>query len=158
MKPAAWRLLVAAAIFLVWVGWLIYEVVTTADPIVISRPQILIAPIIVEAEAKGDDKIAITRIYRGAKAPGIAVGQEVVVKKLDQARNWEGTGRSYVLALQSAEPGQFQLVPVPVSSGFQPPPGSEYDKPPVYPIRSGNRSQLEAQLEEALKLRSDREP
>src|SRR5262245_40293137 len=43
---------VAAALFLLWIGWLVYLAATTTHPIVLSRPQLLVAELVVIADVR----------------------------------------------------------------------------------------------------------
>jgi hypothetical protein len=53
MRRSGWRLALAAALFAVWIGYLAYLAATTTRPVVLRRPQFLVADAYVIAEIRG---------------------------------------------------------------------------------------------------------
>src|SRR5262249_43745470 len=100
MKRQRWLLIAAGGVFALWTSWLAYEAATTTSVIIVSRPQILLAPIVVEAEIrdlKGAQAEAIVgQVYRGGDKE-IQPGKTLVVD-LHSARGWQKPG-VYILAL-----------------------------------------------------------
>jgi hypothetical protein len=145
------RLGLAVLLFVAWTAWLVYQVLTTADPIVVSRPQIFLAPIVVEAQvsepAEPDAEVTIIHIYRGAaQLPGDG---KILVTNLRAAqldpRRWQGPG-AYLLALRKNEGGatpQFEIVQ------------TDHLPPAIYPLGDARRAPaVRAQVEEAIRLSS----
>jgi hypothetical protein len=100
------RLILILAVLLaaLWTAWLGYEAYVAADPIVVSRPQIMVAAIIVEgelgepvAEAQDPRTVKVTRIYRGQELLHVAVDVtepkdlEIIVDGIGRVPG--GTGR-----------------------------------------------------------------
>jgi hypothetical protein len=145
------RLGLAVLLFVAWTAWLVYQVMTTADPIVVSRPQIFLAPVVVEAQvpdaAEQDAEVTITHIYRGRdQLPG---DRKILVTNLRAAqldpRRWQGPG-AYVLALRKNEGGatpQFEIVQ------------TDHLPPTIYPLGDARRApSVRTQVDEAIRLSS----
>lgn len=133
------RLAVAAALFVGWLGWLAYLALTASDPIILSRPQFLVADAWVVADLQGDaghplPHVNITEIvWSETGAKQLAQGQELTVLGLDRAgpqQNWHGAG-SYILPLSHVGKDRFALTPIPDSPGYPPP--RRADDPPLSP-------------------------
>ncbi len=164
MRSPRVRLVLAALLFLAWTGWLAYQVARTADPIVVSRPQVLAAPVVVEANVtawgKGlppepREKVRVHEILRGQETLGLKQGEpvpanlELIVtfhNVQNQYRGWKGEGM-YFLCLEPAGEGKYRLVRPPVSPGFHPEPNDEARLASIYLVTESTR----AQIEEALK-------
>jgi len=137
-------LIFALVLAVSWTAWLSYQAATSADPIVVSRPQILVAPVVVEAklyDENGARKIKVVRVYVGQGILGMDGAQRepadmhIAVPELDD----EAPG-SYLLALQESafKKGEFQLVPTPASPGYSP----KGQRPPIYPATESTRLQV----------------
>jgi len=148
MKLAAERLIVAAALFLGWLGYLSYLVIcrphTPAGllgafegrPITLSRPQFLVSTLDVVAEvsgAKGEKVLVKEVLFPKANAP-VREGEEIHVENIDRCRalsdplakepdpppDYSGPGL-YLLPLQpldANDPHRYEVVPTPPSPGF----------------------------------------
>ena len=147
------RLAVAVVLFVSWSIWLGVQAFTTANPVVVSRPQIFVAPVVVEATLTGTDTpshlVKVVTVYRGKaliESQG-KPGQEAIeleVRNLAEAKGWTGPG-DYLLALQPvAGTSGWNVVAVPPSPGYQP---SEPELL-IYPATQSTR----LQLQEALRL------
>lgn len=157
MKRQRLLLFAAGAVFALWTAWLAFEAATTTNVIIVSRPQLLIAPIVIEGEvrARGADECDVTvkHIYRGKeqldKGDGNKPGlRTITVAGLDKARGWRGPN-DYLLALQpdqDVKRERFAPVPIPISPGFRPPPGSDLSAPAIYPATESTRYQVRAIL------------
>jgi len=118
------RLVLALCLYALWTLLMAAVVVSRQETVLVSRPQLLVAPLVVEAEvaAVGERvRVQPSRVWRGqelvsAKEPG--TGAEVTIIGLDQVQGWRGSG-VYVLALQPASvPAAYEVVPIPDSPGF----------------------------------------
>src|SRR5205807_963299 len=49
------RLVVSAALFAAWIGFLVYLVVRTREPVILSRPQLVVADVVVVAALEEKD-------------------------------------------------------------------------------------------------------
>jgi len=152
------KLVVAITLFVGWTAFIGYLALTSRDAIVVSRPQILVAPIVLEADVpQGSEDVRtvkVTQIYRGQ--PLLSVDPEVTrpenleirVAGFREARGWRGPG-DYLLVLQRASEGKaagFELTPLPPSPGFPPPNHLERLQPAIYPVTPSVRAQAEAAL------------
>ena len=117
-------LAVSAMAFFGWLAWLAYLAVTASKPTVLSRPQFLMANLIVIAEVESLDKdVTVIEVY-WPEAKKELEGKELKVTNLAQAatedregRGWKGPGR-YILPLVQEPDGTYQLAPIPPSPGF----------------------------------------
>ena len=160
MREARVRLALAAGLFLAWTGWLIYQAARTADPVVVSRPQVLAAPVIVEAQlrrANDADRptqlVDLRDVLRGHEALGLKPGErlpeklQLTVNFDDPHRGWRGEGL-YYLCLEPADAGPYRLVRPPFSPGYDPRPEDEARLPLIYPVSASTRTQLEEALKD----------
>jgi hypothetical protein len=153
MKAARWRLGLAAAGFLAWIGWLAYLAATTTHPVVLSRPQFLQADYYViaevgEASGHPDPRVAVLQLYSAPKKPGKTL-KHILVQNLSQMakeNGWDGPGR-YILPLEvkSSGPGPdtFVVARIPRSPGY---PSRSTDSPArerIYPDNPETRGQLD---------------
>jgi len=139
------RLAIAAGLFLAWIGWLAYLVVKTREnPIILARPQFLVADLWVRGHLDGNDnrpdaKVVIREVLwaRKDEDKGL-VEKQVTVQDLDlvgKDLGWAGPG-DYLLPLQKTNSGKnssVRLTPIPPSPGFVPAfqlitPGKDKDK------------------------------
>jgi hypothetical protein len=145
------RLVLAAGLFLAWMSWLAYLALTTTQPVVLSRPQFLVADLVVIAEVgemDGDPdphvkivRVAWPRKDKDREGKSIEVSH---LSSLGREQGWQGPGR-YILALQrtgSAKENRYLVAQIPHSPGY--PRGG---KPPPTPIYSATSEAVE-QLEE----------
>ena len=153
MKPAAWRLVVTAVLFLGWLGYLAYLVRWTANPIVLSRPQLLVSDFDVIAEVNSTkDPVKVLSVLYPPSEKG-QEGKEITVTNLEQCKpppradqkaadvplDFSGPGR-YLLPLQRVSPDdqtRFQVVPIPPSPGFAAEPRGP-GPPRIYPANPTN--------------------
>jgi hypothetical protein len=152
------RLGVAAALFLAWTAWLVYQVATTANPIVVSRPQIFLAPVIIEAqvpEGMGSAReVTVTHVYRGHQFLGVAAGAEpppglkLTIRYWGDVDNWKGAG-NYILALQKSpreQAGGYELLSIPFGGGVTAPGAARLT---IYPVTASTRAQVEEALRDS---------
>lgn len=163
MKLSVQRLILAAALFLGWLGYLSYLVIcrphTPAGllgafegrPLTLSRPQFLVSTLDVVAEVSGEkgEKVIVKQVLFPKTNAPVQPGQEIHVKNIDRCRplsdpnakntnpsqDYSGPGK-YLLALQPIDPNdkqRYQIVPTPPSPGFPSPPGAILDLPRLYP-------------------------
>ena len=123
------RLIVSAALFLAWLGYLLVLVLLSRQTIVLSRSQFLAAPLWVIAEVSENEKekgtpsdkalivdVALPRDRDKLK------GKPLTILNLPQTgpQGFIGPG-NYILPLQPLQPGgPFVVVMVPSSPGFTP--------------------------------------
>jgi hypothetical protein len=155
---SAARLAVAALLYVGWIGWLVYLVATTVrpqvhlwppavektPPVVLSRPQFLVAELVVLAEIDPDDAksppVVREVFWPKTEAFGRLVGQPLPVRSLDRrhAAGLEGAGL-YLVPLTREGDG-WRVTPTPPSPGYLPGPLPRR----VYPSTPETLSQLRA--------------
>jgi hypothetical protein len=126
MSPKA-RLVLAASLFIAWIGWLVYLVVQSRNPVILSRPQFLVTDLYVTAHLTADDgkPSALAMIDEVLwAAPGRdkpAKGTQIEVARLSKCgpkQGWQGKGL-YLLPLSPAIPPRiYRLVSIPPSPGY----------------------------------------
>ncbi len=153
------RLFVAVTLYVLWTAFIAYLALAGKEAVVVSRPQILAAPLVVEAEVAEESadlrSVRVVQVFRGrqlldaVKQPD---GEQPVlrVSGFDRSRGWKGPGR-YVLPLQPDGEGAFALVPLPASPGFPLHNRVEQTRPLIYPSTPSVRRQTE----EAVRLAPD---
>lgn len=121
---AVWTLVLACVLFGGWLGYLAFLAKTVSNPVVLSRPQFLVATLVIKAHI--DDpkskQAVVKEVYwtRDAIRPP-AAGSTITVANLDQCKDphfaWHGAGE-YILPLQQTKQGVYAVAEVPPSPGF----------------------------------------
>jgi len=155
-KLAVVRLVVAATLFAGWIGWLVYLAATQRNPVVLSRPQLLISDLDVIAQVDDPkEKVVVKEVYawrQNGDPP--TVGTALEIANLDKCRrfprdnekadavppDWQGPGL-YILPLRKVDE-HYEVALIPPSPGFSPAliPGP----PRIYPLTDETRAQLKA--------------
>jgi hypothetical protein len=129
MTSARVRLIVAAGLFLAWIGWLAYLAATVTRPIVLSRPQFLAANLDVIADlSEADDgpspKIKVVEVLwpKGLKGK---VKETITVANLAEVsreQGWQGPGRYLLPLKRTTDAGkvEYQVPAIPHSPGYPP--------------------------------------
>ncbi len=136
-------LVLAALLFAAWVGWLAYEAFTVGNPIVVSLPQIMRAPIVVDAEVRADGTAVVKQVRR----PGTAMikpGDTLRISRVTEARYWSGPG-TYILPLEENRAGFHEVVLV---VPRRVPPEPPY--PAIYPLLPTTEAQVRQALENSV--------
>lgn len=142
------RLIVAAILFIAWLGYLTYLVATTAHPLVLSRPQFLVSDVDVIAKVSAQDdhpnsRVAIESVY-WARAPQFKPENKEIdvvnLSRVTKENGWQGPG-DYILALVKSG-NEYKLASIPRSPGFEP--EARDAGPRIYPVNSQTLSQLAA--------------
>jgi hypothetical protein len=149
MKPAAWRLLLAACLFLVWISWLAYLAFTAGTrpempvpkrPIVLSRPQFLISNFDVIAqveEVEGEPGSTLVTILEVLWPPAEESRKNTIiaVQDLSSCPGWAGPDL-YILPLVTKDYKTCTVARLPRS------PGIEFHGPRIYRANDQTREQL----------------
>jgi len=150
-------LTLAAIVYASWLALLTWLVWISQGTVIVSRPQLWQAPVIVQAyieqnDHRPSDMVLVERIFRGAGVlarhhPGTqAAPLAMRIRDLPLARGWRGPG-SYILALRAAGEESWEMVAVPESPGFAPAAESPLAKPRIYPATPGVIAQVETALQ-----------
>lgn len=137
MTPAAFRLLLSAALFVAWLGYLGYLIATrpvtaAGAPLVVSRPQVLTSEIDIIAEIDDPQSQAIVREVLYPANAAIKPGDRLTIGRLADARgpvryqghtpppDFSAGVRLYLVPLRSSllEKGRYEVAAVPPSPGF----------------------------------------
>ncbi len=139
MKSARIWLALTAFAFCAWIAFLVYLVVNTRHPIVLSRPQFLVSTFDVIARVETPDDLQV-QLEEVRWPPGAdRAGQKIKVVNLAQCEGWNGPG-SYILPLEPAGKN-YRVVPTPRSPGFEP--SRLGNRPRIYPVTPETLWQLE---------------
>jgi hypothetical protein len=152
MKVAHVRLAAAAVLFLGWIGWLAYLVVNSHDPVILSRPQFLVADLWVIADVGVEDGRPARMVSvredvwssAGKKLAGATI-EVVDLPEIGADKGWEGPG-TYILPLLIHAGGKrayYSITPVPPSPGFV-----ERGDRRIYAATPETRAQLKSMLSE----------
>jgi hypothetical protein len=141
MKPAVWRLLGAVVLFAGWVGYLGYLAATTRNPVVVSRPQLLVSNLDVVAHVEsvdGEPKVAIEEVLwpRDADSQKL-VGASLDIVNLADSEGWKGAG-SYILPLTRGPKDTYRITAIPRSPGYE----RQGFVTRIYPATPATRAQL----------------
>jgi hypothetical protein len=127
MSPKA-RFYVAAGLFLAWLGWLIYLVTQTRHPIILSRPQFLVADLYVTARVSAKDgkpaaevtidKTLWARDDKDRLPPGTQATVENLPKCAEAEQGWDGEGLYVLPLIKSEAKDRYRIAQIPLSPGF----------------------------------------
>src|SRR5262245_59170149 len=107
MKRPALLLAVSLGLFAAWVGWLGYLAATARRPVVLSRPQLLVAELVVIAQVdakpeKGQPaRLTIQESYGPPGGPAVRKTGTITVENLHECEGWQGPG-VFILPLAAA--------------------------------------------------------
>ena len=130
------RLAVAAGLFLAWLCWLGYLVIQTRHPVILSRPQFIVADLWVVGHLKGTSEkpeatFAIQKVLWARDKEDEKLKGDVFVWDLpfadksqggDKSHGWAGP-RDYLLPLRKYREGKnpaYEMTPIPSSPGYRP--------------------------------------
>jgi hypothetical protein len=168
MKPSRLWLAITAVLFVGWLGWLGWMVWTLrqeaaeggGQPIILSRPQFLVASVVVTAEVKERADQPTTATVTAVHWPrneetAKLVGRTIDVAGLGGSRGLGAAG-AYILPLMGGV-NDYRVAPTPASPGFPPnaSKSGEPGPPRVYPSTPHTREQLE-QIRSRLALEAER--
>src|SRR5947209_8212401 len=124
------RLVVSGGLFLAWIGFLVYLVARTRDPVILSRPQLAVASIVVVANVEEKDGHATPTVtiksvaWALSKEDPISVGSALTVEGLADCgprQGWRGPGEYIVPLTRKTDGGRaYEVTPLPLSPGYVP--------------------------------------
>lgn len=127
-----------------WVGFLLYEVVTTANPVIVSRPQLLSAPLVVEGIVTAPTKLRVQTVHWGDTQ---LQGQEIVLTE-----NVPFPRGTSVIAPVEPQGKQFRMATA--STGFE---SAKHQQPREYRRMYPATDQARSQILQLLDWRSQKE-
>lgn len=131
-KRRVWLLALAAGLFAAWIGYLAYLVVMTTHqrqkwnepPIVLSRPQFLVADYWVIAEVNDPEQLVtivdVVYVAPPAKDKGPEKGAEIKLGNLSECQDYWTRPGTYIIPLSRTEAG-YRVTPVPHGPPALPP-------------------------------------
>lgn len=131
------RFLLASVCAVAWIGFLLAQVLTTANPILLSRPQILSAPLIVEGQLVKSSAFQVQKVWWGDPK---FEGQQL---ELNPPLSIP-TEAPLIAPLRSADQGKTFAVAA-ASTGFARLPDASETR--VYPATEQARQQLQQLLD-----------
>jgi hypothetical protein len=141
MRPATGRLVVFAALFAAWIGWLAYLAATATRPVVLRRPQFLASTLDVVADVQAAPAVVVKTVYFPGGQAALE-GQTLTVGNLTTCEGWNGPG-GYVLALERDGPN-YKVTAVPRSPGYPSERDADQVGPAVvYPVTAETLRQLQ---------------
>jgi hypothetical protein len=143
-------LAVAAAVFLGWLGFLIYLATATKAPVIVSHPQLLVSTLDVigevsqQADGKPSPEVKVVEVHYPPGNAGPQPGTTLRVANLPElgsGQGWQGPGL-YILPLVPSGQDEYAVPRTPPSPGFDA--GGPAGRPHIYPATPQTRSQLNA--------------
>ncbi len=146
LNPQVQRLILAAGLFIAWIGFLALLAATTTRPVVLSRPQFLVSELDVIAQVRQgprgpDPKVTVEEVRWPAQENEKLKGKELTIVNLDtieEPEGWLGSG-PYILPLKKRNDDSYMVVSPPMSPGFEP----SKARPQIYRATPETLRQLE---------------
>jgi hypothetical protein len=125
------RLVVSAGLFLAWIGFLAYLVARTRDPVILSRPQLAAASLVVLVDIQEKDgrplpAVVVKKVaWALLKDQTTTAGSQLVVHALADCgpkQGWRGAGE-YLVPLtgrRAVAGASYEVTPLPISPGYNP--------------------------------------
>jgi hypothetical protein len=145
MNAPRFRLIAAAGLFAVWIGYLGSLAWATHSPVVLSRAQFLASTLDVVAEIEVEPErpnlarshVRILKVHWPESASPTLTDASILVTNLDRCLGWTGQPGQYILPLVK-DGANYRVAAVPPSPGF------EGGLPRIYPVRPDTEAQLQA--------------
>jgi hypothetical protein len=125
-------LILAAGLFIAWIGFLGLLAATSSRPNVLLRPQFMVSEVDVIAQLNGPEKrpdpaATVEEVRWPNKELNNLIGKNITILNLDKCEGWEGPGQ-YILPLQKRfvpnqqkeGQGTFAVAAPGMSPGFEP--------------------------------------
>ena len=125
------RLVVSAGLFLAWIGFLAYLVARTRDPVILSRPQVVVSSVVLIADVKEQNgrpaaSVAVTKVaWALVPEDKNLAGSQLTIEGLadvGQSQGWRGPG-TYILPLTKRKTSTgfaYEVTSLPMSPGYRP--------------------------------------
>jgi hypothetical protein len=120
------RLVVSAVLFVVWIGFLAFLVVRTRNPVILSRPQLEAASVVVLADVTLQDggpapTVTVKKVVWPLDKEHVSLpGTKLAVDGLadvGREQGWTGEPGEYLLPLTKRD-GGYEVTPIPLSPGY----------------------------------------
>lgn len=108
----------SALLFAGWIAYLAFLVVTGRPTVVVSRPQLLTADLVVVADVEGIDRpVTVREVLRAPAERTPKPGDALTIVNFKEARGLGGKPGLFILPL-TVLPEGYRLTPVPRSPGY----------------------------------------
>jgi hypothetical protein len=143
-SATVWQVRAASAAMILWAAAMLYLVFTSANPPIVSRPQVLSADSIVEGVLEvGAETYLKPDLVKWSRRPlRLADLPAKGILVTEQKASWMKTGVRAVAPLQELAPGRFRVQPIPFEVE-SPRTGPETGPAPVYPATNVVLKQIE---------------
>jgi hypothetical protein len=133
-------LVLASLAFGAWITYLIVLAIISRRPVVLSRPQLLVADVVVIARVEDREagKGKVVRIVWAKEKTNLTADQEIAVANLSSSTGWT-TAEEYILPL-TVEGGIYMVTRLPRTPGYA---RSPTDAARIYPLTPQTERQLE---------------
>jgi hypothetical protein len=123
-NPKVQRLILAAGLFIAWIGVLALLAATTSRPTVLSRAQFLVSDYDVIAQlsegSRGPAREATVEDVHWSRKPDESLtGKKIIIQNLEQCQGWDGPGQ-YILPLKKTNEDRLVVAAPAMSPGFEP--------------------------------------
>jgi hypothetical protein len=157
VKRSRLRLAVAAALFVGWLGWLVYLAATGTDDVVLSRPQFLVANVHVLAEVSGtkepETEVVVKKVFWAAGDKKPVKDGKILVENLKECldQGWAGPGEYILPLMTTPKSGTYAVAPTPRTPGYPYGKNAAANRPGpprIYPYTPSRERQLK-QIEDS---------
>jgi hypothetical protein len=141
-RGARLRLRLAFVGVVLWFVAMVWMTLTTANPIVVSRLQVMSASAVVRGrlEPGTDSRLSIQEILWSRRPLTTEDFPKEGIVVVLQPQRWHAPGREVFAALEESSPGRFRIQPIPLARDDLP---EGVDPAPIYPATSAVRKTLE---------------
>jgi hypothetical protein len=148
MKPAVGFLVLTAALFLGWIGWLAYLVATARPPVVLSRPQFLASTVDVigwvdaRPDGRPNPEVRVREVHWPPEGPEKGLTDTTITVHDLPERAEEGwTGPNFYILPLVKDGKDYRVARIPRSPGFEA--DTQGGRPRIYQETSQTHCQLE---------------
>ena len=129
MNRAKLRLTIAVLLFAGWLGFLAYLALLRANPVIVSRWQMMaathavVARVSLDADGRPKETAHVEQVFPEGAKDGPAVGQDLELPGLTKAhlpsgKSFPAGDGSYLIPLTKEPGNQFHVVALPPSPGY----------------------------------------
>lgn len=143
-STTVWQVRAALAAMILWAAAMLYLVLTSANPPIVSRPQVLSADAVVEGVLEvGVSTLLKPDVVTWSRRPlEISELPKDGILIADQKASWMKSGARAIAPIEEVAPGRYRVQPIPFEVE-SPRTGPETGLAPIYPATNVVRRQLE---------------
>jgi hypothetical protein len=143
-SATVWQVRAALAAMILWAAAMLYLVLTSANPPIVSRPQVLSADAVVEGVLEvGVSTLLKPDVVTWSRRPlELSDLPKDGILVTDQKASWMKSGARAIAPIAEVAPGRFHVQPIPFEVE-SPRWGPETGPAPIYPATNVVKRQLE---------------